>query len=328
MFPTTQEVVQADGAHTSFGKYTLFSAYSTTANANMSRVAFELIFGNENIKNWTLFWEFVREVHPLIDIPQVTIMTDQDKGSIKAVAKCIPSAFNFHCSYHRRENIIKACGGGQGKKPHTALWSYNRLSACSNMQQINAEIEKHLDKLHERDHHYLMKLDKTKQFAAARCAMSTEIFMYGRSSSSGVESMNRANKLVREKNAVDILNAAILLLQLGERYHTWKAKAWEWEHPFTPRGMEILAQVFEDLNAREYRMTVQEDVTSYTLSVSRNAAGSREYIVKLPKVAYEGSHFGTCTCGVHSKEGIPCMHMVVIVKSSNLPHLTRSSIMP
>ena len=162
MFPTTQEVVQADGAHTSFGKYTLFSAYSTTANANMSRVAFELIFGNENIKNWTLFWEFVREVHPLIDIPQVTIMTDQDKGSIKAVAKCIPSAFNFHCSYHRRENIIKACGRGQGKKPHTALWSYNRLSACSNMQQINAEIEKHLDKLHKRDHHYLMKLEKKK----------------------------------------------------------------------------------------------------------------------------------------------------------------------
>ncbi len=138
---------------------------------------------HENIKNWTLFWEFVREVHPLIDIPQVTIMTDQDKGSIKAVAKCIPSAFNFHCSYHRRENIIKACGGGQGKKPHTALWLYNRLSACSNMQQINAEIEKHLDKLHERDHHYLMKLDKTKQFAAARCAMSTEICMYRRSSS-------------------------------------------------------------------------------------------------------------------------------------------------
>jgi hypothetical protein len=50
--------------------------------------------------------------------------------------------------------------------------------------------------------------------------------------------------------------------------------------------------------------------------------------VKLPKVAYNGSHISTCTCGVHSKEGIPCLHMVVIVKSSNIPHLTRSSIMP
>ena len=58
------------------------------------------------------------------------------------------------------------------------------------------------------------------------------------------------------------------------------------------------------------------------------AAGLREYIVKLPKVAYNGSHFGTCTCGVHSKEGIPCLHMVVIVKLSNIPHITRSTIMP
>ena len=82
--------------------------------------------------------------------------------------------------------------------------------------------------------------------------------------------MNRANKLVREKTAV---NAAILLLKLeGECYHTCKAKASEWDHPFTPRGMDIMAQVFEDVNAWEYRMTVQQDVTSYTVSVSRNAA--------------------------------------------------------
>jgi hypothetical protein len=71
-------------------------------------------------------------------------------------------------------------------------------------------------------------------------------------------------------------------------------------------------------------------VTSYTVSVSRNAAGSRDHIVKLlkAKVAYNGSHFGMCTCGVPAKEGIPCLHMVVIVKSSNIPNLTRSSIMP
>ncbi len=45
--------------------------------------------------------------------------------------------------------------------------------------------------------------------------MAPDIQMYGQSASSGVESMNRANKpLVREKTAVDPLNAAILLLQL------------------------------------------------------------------------------------------------------------------
>ncbi len=55
MFQTTHEMVQADGAHTSFGKYTLFSAYTTMANGNMANVAFGILFGNEDIKNWTLF---------------------------------------------------------------------------------------------------------------------------------------------------------------------------------------------------------------------------------------------------------------------------------
>jgi hypothetical protein len=38
--------------------------------------------------------------------------------------------------------------------------------------------------------------------------------------------------------------------------------------------------------------------------------------------------FGTCTCGVPSKEGLPCKHMVVMVKSSVIPTLTRTDIMP
>jgi hypothetical protein len=118
MFQTTQEVVQADGAHTSFGNYTLFSAYTTTANGNMANVAFGILFRNEDIKNWTLFWNFVKKVHPTINHPQVTLMTDQYKGSITSVRACIPQAFNFHCSFHHRENINKCCGGGKkGTKP-------------------------------------------------------------------------------------------------------------------------------------------------------------------------------------------------------------------
>jgi hypothetical protein len=48
--PCLQHAVQADGAHTSFGKYMLFSAYATTANGNMSPLAFGLLFGNEVTK--------------------------------------------------------------------------------------------------------------------------------------------------------------------------------------------------------------------------------------------------------------------------------------
>ena len=80
-----QHFVQADGAHSSFGKYTLFSAYAPTANSNMAPLAFGILFGNEETKNWMMFWRFVMKVHPLIISKLVTILTDQDKSSIVAV---------------------------------------------------------------------------------------------------------------------------------------------------------------------------------------------------------------------------------------------------
>jgi hypothetical protein len=247
-------------------------------------------------------------------------MTDQDKGSIASVANVTPQAHNFHCSHYRRENIIKACGGGKGIKPLTALWLYNKLSECSNMQEINTETAKFLHQLHERDRHFLAKIPNEKQFAAARCAMSPDICMYGRSASSGVEAMNRANKLVREKMAIDILNAAILLLKLeGERYHQWKEKAWLRDLPFTPRGMDTMKEVFNDVNAREFRLSIEEDMTYYNVSVSKNATGLREYIVKLPKAPFNRCYFGTCTCGVPAKDGIPCQHMAVICEIIEYP---------
>jgi len=84
--PYLQDVFQADGAHTSFGKYTLISAYGTTANGNMSPLAFGIMFGNEDTGNWTKFWEFVKEIHPSVNTPTTTILADQDKGSIAAIS--------------------------------------------------------------------------------------------------------------------------------------------------------------------------------------------------------------------------------------------------
>jgi hypothetical protein len=172
-------------------------------------------------------------------------------------------------------------------------------------------------------------MPREKQYAAARCEMGDDICMYGRSASSGVESMNRANKLVRLKTSVDMLNAAVLLLQLeGKRFHKWKANAWACDTPFTPRGMQIMKDVFENVTVTDYRLRVIPNETMYSASVSKNTTGARVYHVNLPRNAYNGSHFGKCTCGVPAKDGIPCVHMAVLVRSSEIPILTRSNIMP
>jgi MULE transposase domain len=105
--PLLQDVMQADGAHTSYGKYTLFSMYGSSANGNMAPIGFAILLGNENESNWSKFYDFLVRTHPSINITKRTILTDQDKGSIASVKSIIPNAGQFHCAFHRRMNIIK-----------------------------------------------------------------------------------------------------------------------------------------------------------------------------------------------------------------------------
>jgi hypothetical protein len=232
LVPLAQDLIQADGAHCEYGKYTLFSAYVTTANGNMSPIAFGLLFGNEDTNNWSKFWVFVKKIHPCVNAPAKTIMTDQDKGVIASILAILPEAAQFHCSFHRIQNINKKCGGGTGATPLSALWMYKKLSSCNSVAHLEQVKATYYEEMHPTDRHYLTKLPDQVQYPAARCAMGDNICMYSKSASSGVESMNNANTPARERTAVDILNATILLIQLeGGRFMEHKQNAWDRKDP-------------------------------------------------------------------------------------------------
>ncbi len=74
--PFLQQVFQANACHMNFGKYTLYSYYSTTANCKTYPVAFRILFGNEGKEGWMDFWNFAKLVHPSIDDTRVMIITD------------------------------------------------------------------------------------------------------------------------------------------------------------------------------------------------------------------------------------------------------------
>jgi hypothetical protein len=129
--PFLQHVIQADAAHMSLGKYTLFSAYANTANMTMAALGFAILFANEDKSYWTTFWKFIKNTHPIVNLNNKTIITDQDKGSIATINEFIPEAALFHCSFHRCQNIIKKFGGDKGHMPLTCLWMYNILLKCN-----------------------------------------------------------------------------------------------------------------------------------------------------------------------------------------------------
>jgi hypothetical protein len=332
-----QEVIQADGAHMSFGKYTLFSAYANSANGAMVSLGFAILFGNEDTSNWVRFWTFIKSIHPIVNQPTKTVITDQDKGSLASIKKILPQAGLFHCAFHRRQNIKKKFGGGEGNTPLTCLWMYNILVKCNSVGALQFLRNKYLQQMKPAHVAYLETVPANQQFPAARCAKldnRPDVYMYGKTASSGVESMNRANDEARGKSAVDPLNAALVILKKeGNRFLRGQSDAHKLSKfsnsILTPKGKAIMDEIFAKCDPSIYRMQMTDLPDYYKFIMSKNSSAKREYIVHLPKTtSVHGSKFGSCTCGFSTKEGVPCDHMVAIVKKGAIPNITRVELMP
>ncbi len=177
--PHLQKTYMADACHLNFGKYTLFSCCSVTANSNMSPVGFAIIFGNKNTSNWIKFWEYVLKLYPSMNSGYITIITNQDKGQKNAIARQLQQVGHFHFSWHCRQNIIKRCGGGSGKAQYSALWMYNKLMRCRNPAKIEYMRTMFVKHMSAKDLRYLNSINDEEQYPGARCAMADEgIYMY------------------------------------------------------------------------------------------------------------------------------------------------------
>ncbi len=140
--------------------------------------------------------------------------------------------------------------------------------------------------------------------------------------------MNRANNHDRQRMAVDILNASILLIKLeGSRFDYYKQKAWERDEILTSRGLELMEEAFRDVNPMEWRINILKCDDFHRITVSR-ISSHNEYNDIIPVDATTRSQFGMCTCGKPKKDGVPCRHMVVIAMLSKIEGLTRTHIMP
>ena len=84
------------------------------------------------------------------------------------------------------------------------------------------------------------------QFPAAHCGMNDNIVMYGRSASSGNESMNCTNNCTHQHIAIDLVNATIVLLKLESgQFARKKELAWGNDEVLTPKGKEQHEEVMK-----------------------------------------------------------------------------------
>jgi hypothetical protein len=166
--PHLQCVYQADAAHTNFGEYTLYSCYGVSSNGNTFPVALGIVFGNEDKEGWTKFWHFATNIHPCINRPVTTVITDQQKGRIPALAK-IPFAVNFFRSFHCRENIKKFVRGGNG--PYSCMWLYNLLLNAKTPAALEKIKFEHSMQMQDNAVRFINSINDYQQFPAASCAL-------------------------------------------------------------------------------------------------------------------------------------------------------------
>ncbi len=104
---------------------------------------------------------------------------------------------------------------------YSCLWLFNKLVKAHTQQEINHIKQKHSRFVDNKALKYLNTLDDEEVYPDARCELGGRIFVYQRSASLAVKSMNRANKSACARMAVDVVSSTRLLLKLcASRYHT------------------------------------------------------------------------------------------------------------
>ena len=330
--PHLQRVFQADACHMNFGKYTLYSCYGTTANCKTFPVAIAIQFGNEDKLGWTQFWQFAKSLHPSLNDKDTTIITDQDKGLRKSIAEVLPSAAPFICSFHREQNIVKYVKGGSGT--YSCRWMFKKLLHAHTMAEIAHLKNKHAVHVDDKAWKYLGTVNDEEVYPAARCNLSKTSCMYQRSASSSAESMNKANLAARARTAVDPVSSIMLLLKLASlRFSGQKEKAWIWEYALTPHGKKLQDNAFDGVTFRHYSIFINNSEDNNDRVVARvTRLGGEQNVERkcwfLKEEDDDGSVFGGCSCGVPNTDGIPCHHMIAVVKSGRIEGLTPTNAMP
>ena len=107
-----------------------------------------------------------------------------------------------------------------------------------------------------------------------------------------------------------------------------KDLAWRSDNLLTPRGEMEFNESFDGISYRDYNITIDEMEDRFEVTTSRRCKPNKMFYVIIPKEPTRGSYFGRCSCGVDTRDAVPCEHMVAIVTSTRIPHLTRTNIMP
>ncbi len=116
--------------------------------------------------------------------------------------------------------------------------------------------------------------------------------------------MNRANKKICQKMAVDILNSALILLKKeSNRYEKSRVQAGKHLLPLTLKGIDLMEEAFKPILPEMYKIYLSEMKNHHAAIVSKKSAGKREYTVIIPRDDNMGSDLECAHVVIQKRKG-------------------------
>ena len=297
----TLKLFSADAAHLSWGPCTLYSMYGRNSEMGAFCIAHAIIAGNEGKRGWKQFFGFVRENYPSLNRPEVTIISDKDKGLLSSLSAVFPRAGGFYCSKHRSDNIAKKFDG-------KSVSAFNKAVRATTLQELyrikNDEIRS-LPSMRAR--RYILDVPDSMQFPVSRIALGST--MYGKSTNGMSESMNSANRPSRVRG-LDMFHAFAKLIEMeGDRFRQHKESAHNRAHVLT----EYAFKKYCELLVKSRNFTV-DFYSGHEATIKCKRSNSLFNVVLPEARCGPGSLFGSCSCGTPEFEHFPCEHILTFAQ--------------
>jgi hypothetical protein len=251
----------------------------------------ESLWPGENETWWSWFCEHLVQAFDDALPPQYVIISDRDKGLLRAVETKLPGAYHAMCCQHIAESIHKRFG----KEYKARFWQIARASSRSAFNTAVQAIQRDALEVEE----YLSSIGYNT-FALA-CFPYPR---FGHDTSNIVESTNSVWREIRE----------LPPLQLIHGIYQWSITTFRKRKDLklAPGNSVLSNSTYRGYKSREslarnYHVLASSE-TSFLVTTARGV----EFIINLPVRAI-GELLGSCSCKKYEEYLAPCSHAIACI---------------
>lgn len=267
---------------------TLLLAVTIDANGKTLLLAWSIV-ESENAASWGYFLSNLLQAIPEMGTEEMTLMSDRDKGLVKASEDLPATIARAYCCQHLKENLVTAYGRGLSN----LFWAVARAPSVESFEAA-------MVKIHEVKPAAEIYLRDAEPRLWAKAFFPGKRF--GHDTSNIVESVNSTLKLDRELSIVELLNTIWHKL-MGQRFERYQEAA--------ATGPAILYTKFCTQLLGQSRIWARQNIALMADEVHGHVTQPNGE-VKLVDLEQ-----GSCSCMLYQENGIPCGHALTCIMTRN-----------